>query len=631
MYDELEEDNISEATTTDDHRPTRVRAIIADVLRIAAARRMFSMLPIGRGAIVRLIALAVAYAAFEAFGLTMLLPVLQYVEQGPDAVAAAGSSPLWLPIIRLTDLVGVRVNLAWLLVAAFLPILLRQLVFFVQSWYSAKVQAEAVARMRVDAFSAVMSADLDFFSRNTSGDILGLVTGQIAVAASAFAVFIRMIVVMILISLYTVMLFYISPIISIFTTFCFIAVSLLIRRNIRRSRILGEENTALLRELYSSIVERVRSMRLIKMLGQEQEEVAKIRRLSDKTVGIGVGISIQQASSVVIIEPLLMLAVFLVILVGVGAFHLSLASLGLFMFIVIRANEKVKEINGLRQGLSANMESLLFVRRMVQEARSSLRIIGGDRVFEGLGREIEIQHLDFAYSGSEPKPVNVLTDLSVTIPAGSFTALVGRSGAGKSTLVELICRLREPTSGRILFDGIPATEFELRSLRRSIGYLAQSTELLADTILANLTYGLDQNYSDADIERAIEQSFCSEFTGDLPQGLETKVGEQGVRLSGGQRQRLGLARVLLQNPDILVLDEPTSALDSESERYIQEALGRLHGHKTLIVIAHRLSTVQKADQILVLEQGRVVEQGTHEELLGGASSYKRLFELQINV
>jgi ABC-type multidrug transport system fused ATPase/permease subunit len=205
---------------------------------------------------------------------------------------------------------------------------------------------------------------------------------------------------------------------------------------------------------------------------------------------------------------------------------------------------------------------------------------------------------------------------------------VGRSGAGKSTLVELLPRLRDATGGTITYDGTDIEEFQVGSLRKGIGYLTQSAMLFNDTVRENLIYGLDFEPTEEQIRAALEQAYAT-FVYDLPNGLETHLGDRGVRFSGGERQRIGLARVLLADTTVLILDEPTSALDSESEAFIQKALADLHGTKTIIVIAHRLATVVKADQLLVVEDGRIVERGTHEELVAKGETYQKLFETQL--
>jgi subfamily B ATP-binding cassette protein MsbA len=273
------------------------------------------------------------------------------------------------------------------------------------------------------------------------------------------------------------------------------------------------------------------------------------------------------------------------------------------------------------------MPAFDYVEKTLREAESAPTPSGGTRPFDGLREEIDFRDASFSYGEGRAE---VLKGTSLTIPKGSMTAIVGRSGAGKSTLVDMIPLLRVPSSGSITFDGVPAVEFDVASLRRHIGFLTQEPILFNDTIRHNLLYALDEVPSDERIRAALDDSYCTEFVAELPDGLETRLGDRGVRFSGGQRQRLALARVLLQEPDILILDEPTSALDSESEQYIQKALEALHGRTTLVVIAHRLATVESADQIVVLSDGVVVETGTHAELIKEPDgAYRRLFDMQI--
>jgi subfamily B ATP-binding cassette protein MsbA len=218
--------------------------------------------------------------------------------------------------------------------------------------------------------------------------------------------------------------------------------------------------------------------------------------------------------------------------------------------------------------------------------------------------------------------------VSFTARRGTVTAFVGASGAGKSTLVDLIPRFHEPTGGRITLDGTDTRAFTLPSLRALVGIVSQDTVLFNDTVRANVAYGVPGRFTDAQVEAAARAANAHEFIVRLPQGYDTVLGERGTRLSGGQRQRLAIARALLVDPPVLILDEATSALDSESERVVQEAVERLLAGRTVFVIAHRLSTVVRADQILVLDHGRVIEQGTHDALLAHRGTYWRLWGLQ---
>jgi subfamily B ATP-binding cassette protein MsbA len=244
------------------------------------------------------------------------------------------------------------------------------------------------------------------------------------------------------------------------------------------------------------------------------------------------------------------------------------------------------------------------------------------KAFPGVKRDIVYDDVSFAYQAGEP----VLSNVSFRAEAGTVTALVGPSGAGKTTLVDLLARFYDVTDGRVLVDGVDLRDFSIRSLRERLGVVSQDTVLFHDTVRSNIAYGIERDL--VEIERAAKAAHADEFIRRLPQGYDTVVGERGTRLSGGQRQRIAIARAILRDPPVLILDEATSALDSESERLVQEAIEHLLTGRTTFVIAHRLSTVLRAHQILVIDSGRIVQKGTHEELLAERGLYGYLHDLQ---
>ncbi|MCZ2156561.1 MAG: ABC transporter ATP-binding protein/permease [Bryobacterales bacterium] len=297
-----------------------------------------------------------------------------------------------------------------------------------------------------------------------------------------------------------------------------------------------------------------------------------------------------------------------------------------FVIALLMLYEPVKRLTGIhnifQQALGASQK--VFEYLAIEE---EIRDAAGAKDLGPFKQSIRFEKVSFAYP-SAPERV-VLHELDFEVKAGEVIALVGPSGGGKTTLVNLLPRFHDPTSGCVRIDGRDLREVTLRSLRRQIAIVAQDTFLFDDTVGNNIRYGR-RDATNQEVEDAARSAFADEFIRALPQGYDTLVGERGAKLSGGQRQRLSIARALLKDPPILILDEATSHLDTESEMLVQKALAHLMRHRTVIVIAHRLATVRSANRILVVENGRILEQGTHDELLAQAGLYRKLYDLQFD-
>ncbi|MBA3557961.1 MAG: ABC transporter ATP-binding protein [Gemmatimonadaceae bacterium] len=379
-------------------------------------------------------------------------------------------------------------------------------------------------------------------------------------------------------------------------------------------------------EMMSVLQESVSGIRLVKSSGAEGYEQGRFKTASNRYSGGLVKMARLSLLSQPITETLG--TAMTVFLLWIGARlvlverTLDAAEFLVFLTFVLRLLQPIKQLSQIR----ATAQNALAASDRLFEVLDTQTETATDRgtiAVESFKSTVGFERVGFAY-GEEP----VLSDISFTARKGEVIALVGPSGAGKSTLVDLIPRFYEPVSGRILLDGVDTREITLGSLRALTGIVSQETVIFNDTVRANIAYGRTDEYSEAQITAATRAANAHDFIMQLPNGYDTSLGERGTRLSGGQRQRIAIARALLADPPILILDEATSALDTESERLVQEAIDHLLEGRTVFVIAHRLSTIVHANEILVLDRGRIVERGSHAELLDRRGAYFRLYSLQ---
>ena len=398
-----------------------------------------------------------------------------------------------------------------------------------------------------------------------------------------------------------------------------------IGRDVRRTTRGGQDKLA---EIQNILHETITGNRIVKAFNMERWELGRFRAAAGRLFRANLRSVRAQALSSPLMDAIGAVAIALLLLVGRGQIQSRTMTEGQFFTFLValfKLYDPVRKFalyyNNFQQAIGASSEIFRFMDEqdeLVEKPRA--------HALAGFKHSIQLENVGFRYSTEEGEK-QVLFGINLTIRKGEVFALVGPSGAGKSTLVNLIPRFFDVSSGRILMDGYDLREVSMRSLREQIGKVTQETILFNDTIRNNIAYG-QPGVSTAKVEAAARAALAHDFIQQLPDGYDTPIGEKGFRLSGGERQRIAIARALLKNAPVLILDEATSSLDAESESLVQPALGNLMEGRTVIVIAHRLSTVRRATRIGVMEAGELTAVGTHEELLGRSPTYRRLYELQ---
>jgi ATP-binding cassette, subfamily B, bacterial MsbA len=422
-----------------------------------------------------------------------------------------------------------------------------------------------------------------------------------------------------------VMLVYYNWQLTLITLVVAPAIALTLRGFSRRLRRLNVENQVMLGEMTRTIQEAYEGQRVVKVYDGDAYENERFRHINAKLRGFAMRMQVAWSAATPVTQIVGASGVAVVMTIALWQVSETKATPGDFVtfltaaLLLLPGLRRLSALNGPMARMAAGGESVFRMIDLPPELET------GRREVERVSGHVEFRGVSFRYPEASTE---ALQDFSLDVKAGEMIALVGPSGAGKTTVINLLPRFLRPTSGEILFDGVPMSELTLASLRRQLALVSQDVVLFDDTIAANIAYGGQRGAPMERIRAAAEAAYLLPFIESLPQGFETRIGENAVKLSGGQRQRLSIARAILKNAPILLLDEATSALDSDSERYIQASLERLMQGRTTFVVAHRLSTIERAHRIVVLDQGRIAEVGSHATLIAAGGLYAHLHQIQ---
>ena len=486
-----------------------------------------------------------------------------------------------------------------------------------------------ITDLRDDLYNAILRSSAAFFTKHTTGTLLSTMVNDIERVQYAMSgvlaeflqqfftlIFTAAVVVLLGGKLAWVLLLFVPVILY---------SSRRIGRQVRSTTRGGQDKLA---EIQNILHETITGNRIVKAFGMENWEVERFRAAARRLFRANLRLVAAFAISSPLMDILGAIAIALLLLMGRDAINKHVFTAGTFLAFIVavfKLYDPVRKFalfnNNFQQAVGASSEIFRFM-----DMEDEVREKPGARRMGKFTRAIRFADVSFSYASAEGSPV-VLRGINLEVKAGEVLAVVGSSGAGKSTLVHLIPRFFDVSSGRILIDDNDVRDVTLESLRSQIGIVTQETVLFNDTVRNNIAYG-QPHVSQKQVEEAARAARAYEFIRGLPEDYNTMIGERGVRLSGGERQRIAIARAILKNAPILILDEATSALDSESESLVQSALQNLISGRTVFVIAHRLSTVRRADRIVVLENGTIADIGAHEELMQKLGTYRRLYELQ---
>lgn len=576
------------------------------------------------------LALALALTAVsgltEGAGFLTLVPLLHLigvdVQQGTVGAIAHGVEITlrWLGLpLNLVAVLSVYVGFA----------VVQALVVRWQTVTNGSLQMGLVEYLRIRLHRAVTQASWIQLTRCRTSDLAHAMTGQLERVGYATYILLSLVLNGMVTTVYLLGTLYVSPPVTALVIISGLALMLVLRRRARAATLLGQAVARLGADTYRAVLDHLGGIKLIKSYGAEDRSIRLFGRLAREVSSINVQTPTAQADAKCRFDIGVFLVLGVVLYLTIGVLRTPAAGILVLLYAFARVMPRVS-------AFQTNLQSLLtllpdFAAILAIEARLTPAgtVARPPRSPVRFARAVRLESVSFRYEGDpdghEGRPI--LTSVSLSIPAGQTVAIVGPSGSGKTTLADILLGLIEPDRGRVLIDDTPLTVDLVPAWLDQIGYVPQDTFLFHDSVRANLLWARPEA-DEADIRQALDAA-AADFVDRLPDGVDTVLGDRGVRLSGGERQRLALARALLRRPALLVLDEATSSLDSESERRIQHAIDRLHNQLSVVVITHRLTTVRSADAIYVLEGGRLVESGDWDTLLQGSPGrFRALCEAQ---
>jgi ATP-binding cassette subfamily C protein len=587
----------------------KMHVTLSGKLNNSATWHYFTLL---REALLKKVILAVALmlgASFtQGIGLFLLLPLLQLVGLNAQKQTTTG---LTMYVSSFFTMVGLPITLVsvlciYIVIASVSALFTRWQI--ITGW---TITHEFKSFLRQWLYRAVMNTNWLFFTRYRASNFTHALTGEIEQVGFGTQQLLQLVVAVLVMFVYLFVGLQLSAIATGVVIVFGVALILGLKEKIVLARVMGKSASVNNRKMYGAVAEHLSGMKTVKSYGTQEQYAALFSRLNERIMRIYIDYSRNWADTNCWFDIGSVVILCMALIVLIEVLHLPAASVLVLLFIFYQLIPQFSSIQKSYQGFTNMLPSFINIMDLHAQCEDEAERCIDDQGEIKLRRSIEFRDVSFTYTD---EATLVFDNLQLTIRAGETTAIVGSSGVGKSTIADLIMGLIVPRHGQVLIDGLSLSPERFYAWRSSIGYVAQDTFLLNDTVRANLLW-VRPGATDEELTTALRMAAAEDFVLKLPNGIETILGDRGVRLSGGERQRLALARALLRKPTLLLLDEATSHLDSENERHIQDAIDALRGSITIVIIAHRLSTIRNADIIYVLDSGRIAECGDWEQLM----------------
>jgi subfamily B ATP-binding cassette protein MsbA len=561
-------------------------------------------------------------ALLEGVGLSFIVPIIEIVQSSGDPSAEADG--LLGAFVTVYDTLGIPLSLGYVILGVSAVLTVRWTATFIVRWLRAALVVYYTREIQTQSFDRALDARIEYFDQEGSDDILNAIVTQSEYAGRTIRFVVNFFEQGFLTILYLGVAFVIAPYLTIFAVVILGGVTVLFRRVLEPGYDLGNQVAQANEDLQEAAQAGTQGVRDTKLFGLKSELfddfLGAVNQFANKSV------TLRRNEQIInnFYNLLTAVSVFALIFLAIEFANLSLGALGVFLFAMFRAGPKASTLNTLLYQVENNLPHLVRTQDFIDELERNREPTDDAEPVPDTIETVEFDDVRFSYAGQED---DALSELSFSFDSGEFIGFVGQSGAGKSTIVSLLARMYEPDTGEIRVNGRSIHEMNIDAWRSKIAVVRQDPFIFNDTLRYNLTIG-NRDVSEAELDRVRRIAKVEEFFDDLPDGYETQLGDDGVRLSGGQRQRVALARALLKDAEVLVLDEATSDLNSDLERQVQAAIESMDRDYAIIGIAHRLSTVQNADRIYTVADGKITEAGTHKELIESDGQYAELYTIQ---